>query len=109
MFFRSSIIVQVANTGFQCFVTAQAKHDKMSPKMEVPVRGITSQPSVSMQLMRADTVPRGSHVWVEDDKLVWVLAEVVRQENTILTVREMSSGRQRDVDLVRVLIGIYDW
>lgn len=73
----------------------------MSPNMEPPVRGITSQPSMSMQLMRADTIPPGSHVWVEDKEMVWVLVEVVRQENTILTVREKDTRQEQEIDLVR--------
>lgn len=71
------------------------------PPNIAPARGITSQPSVSMNLMRADTIPAGSAIWAESDDDVWVLAEVVRQENTLLTVRRKTTGEEMEIDLVR--------
>lgn len=71
------------------------------PPNIAPSRGITTQPSVSMNLMRADTIPKGSAIWAESDEDVWVLAEVVRQENTLLTVRQKTTGEEMEIDLVR--------
>lgn len=73
---------------------------QMPPNM-APVRGITSQPSMSAKLMRADTIPRGSSIWVEDDEEVWVVADVIRQQNTLLTVRRKKTGEELEIDLVR--------
>lgn len=72
----------------------------MPPNM-APARGITSQPSMSARLMRVDTIPAGSAIWAEDDESVWVLAEVIRQENTLLTVRDKKTGDELEIDLVR--------
>lgn len=74
------------------------------PPDVAPARGITSQPSMSMNLIQADTIPAGSEVWAEDDEQVWMLAEVVRQENTLITVRHKSSGEEVEIDLVRYLV-----
>lgn len=54
-----------------------------------------------MNLMTADTIPAGSAIWAESDEDVWVLAEVVRQENTLLTVRQKTTGEELEIDLVR--------
>lgn len=54
-----------------------------------------------MNLLRADTIPAGSEIWAEDDEQVWMLAEVLRQENTLLTVRQKSTGDELEIDLVR--------
>lgn len=74
------------------------------PPHNVPARGITSQPSVSMSLLRADTIAAGSEIWAEDEgdggEDVWMLAEVVRQENTLLTVRKKETGEELEIDLV---------
>ncbi|CAM9142326.1 unnamed protein product [Ectocarpus sp. 6 AP-2014] len=69
----------------------------------VPARGITSQPSVSMNLLRADTMPSGTEIWAEDEAdggdEVWMLAEVLRQDNTMLTVRKKRTGEELAIDL----------
>lgn len=67
----------------------------------VPSRGITSQPSMSMNRMRAETIPSGSGIWVEDEERVWMLAEVVQQDNTLLTIRRKRTGEVMEIDLVR--------
>ena len=61
--------------------------------------GMKSQSS-SMNLMRADTIPRGEDIWIEDDELVWALATVLRQENTQLMVRRKRTGEEDEIDLV---------
>lgn len=50
--------------------------------------------------MRAMKRPRGSEIWVEDDAQVWALAEVVSQDNTLLTVRRTGSAEMESIDLV---------
>lgn len=74
------------------------------PPHNLPARGITSQASVSMSLLRADTIAAGSEIWAEDEadggQEVWMLAEVVRQENTLLTVRKKETGEELEIDLV---------
>lgn len=57
-----------------------------------------------MVFARAGTVPIGSGIWAEDEAQVWILAEVVRQESTRLTVRNKNTGEERQIDLVRVVI-----
>ncbi|CAM9932796.1 unnamed protein product [Scytosiphon promiscuus] len=69
------------------------------PPQSVPARGITSQPSVSMNLLRADTIAAGTEIWTEDEDEVWMLAEVLRQENTRLSVRRKSTGEELQIDL----------
>lgn len=56
-----------------------------------------------MVLARAGTVPIGSGVWAEDEAQVWILAEVMRQESTRLTVRNKKTGAELQIDLVRVI------
>lgn len=51
-------------------------------------------------LMRVEAIPSGSKIWAEDEEKVWVLTEVVRQDNTILTVRERKTGEHKEIDLV---------
>lgn len=64
------------------------------------------QASVSMNLIRADTMPPGSEIWTEDEtedgEEVWMLAQVVRQENTLLTVRKKKTGEELEIDLVSI-------
>lgn len=55
--------------------------------------------SLSTQVMRARCFT--GDTWVDDDVEVWILAEVVRQDNTLLTVRRKSNGEDIEVDLVR--------
>ena len=71
--------------------------------------------------MQADQMPQGEELWVEDDNEVWVLASLVRQQNTILTVRRKDTGEQLEIDLVsendtgmyeaskRSFLGIMNW
>lgn len=56
-----------------------------------------------MVLARVGTVPIGSGVWAEDEEQVWILAEVMRQESTRLTVRSKETGAELQIDLVRVI------
>lgn len=55
-----------------------------------------------MDLMRADTIPQGEEIWVEDGEEVWALASVLRQENTQLKVRRKNTGEEDEIDLVRL-------
>lgn len=69
-----------------------------------PQRGIVSQPSVSMKLLRALPIETGSEIWAEDEadggEEVWMLAQVLRQDNTLLTVRNKKTGEELEIDLV---------
>lgn len=73
----------------------------MPPSMTPVGRGLVSQPSVSTLMMRAQRRPEGTEVWMEDERQVWALVEVVKQDNTMLTVRHKSSGKTEEIDLVR--------
>ena len=70
-------------------------HLEMAPSR----RGVSR--SLSTHLVRADTYPVGSEIWTNDEDEVWVLAEVISQENTILAVRRKSTGERLEIDLVR--------
>lgn len=65
-----------------------------------------SQPSVSMKLLRAPSIEAGSEIWAEDEsdggEEVWMLAQVLRQDNTLLTVRKNRTGEELEIDLVSV-------
>jgi uncharacterized lipoprotein len=54
-------------------------------------------------LMSAEKHPKDSHLWVESEQEVWALVKVVRQENTLLTVLNVSTGQKMEVDLVSTL------
>lgn len=58
---------------------------------------------VSGSLLQADTIPVGSEIWADDEDgdQVWIQAEVIRQENTSLTIRRRSTGLELEIDLVR--------
>lgn len=77
----------------------------MSPDV-APPRGIVSQASVSMKLLRAQPIETGSEIWAEDEsdggEEVWMLAQVLRQDNTLLTVRKKNTGEELEIDLVSV-------
>lgn len=64
-----------------------------------------------MNLIRADTIPPGSEIWTEDEtddgEEVWMLAQVVRQENTLLTVRKKQTGEELEIDLVSNCFCLY--
>lgn len=77
----------------------KSEQSEMPPDM-APPRGIATQPSMSATLMRAETIAPGSKIWAEDDERVWILTEVIRQDNTILTVRD-KTGQEIEIDLVR--------
>lgn len=57
-----------------------------------------------MNLIQADSIPTGSEIWVEDEadggEEVWMLATVVEQKNTLLTVRKKKTGEDLEIDLV---------
>ncbi|CAM9488990.1 unnamed protein product, partial [Ectocarpus sp. 13 AM-2016] len=53
--------------------------------------------SLSARVMRARCFT--GDTWVDDEVEVWILAEVVRQDNTLLTVRRKSNGEDIEVDL----------
>lgn len=72
----------------------------MPPLPPRPMRGMSLQRSVSSRLMQADQMPQGEELWVEDDHDVWVLASLVKQQNTILTVRRKDTGETIEIDLV---------
>jgi hypothetical protein len=57
-------------------------------------------PSASQMLMSAEKHPKDSYLWVESEQDVWALVKVVRQENTLLTVLNVSTGQKMEVDLV---------
>lgn len=44
----------------------------------------------------------GSEIWTDDEDgdQVWMQAEVIRQENTSLTIRRKSTGEELEIDLV---------
>ena len=57
--------------------------------------------SLSTHLVRADKYEVGSEIWTSEEGEIWVLAEVISQENTILAVRRKSTGEALEIDLVR--------
>lgn len=40
---------------------------------------------------------------MEDQEDVWVLAEVLRQQDTLLTVRRKKTGDELEIDMVRAI------
>lgn len=72
--------------------------------MATPVGGIKSQPSQSTarsaNVIHAKTIDLRSLIWAEDEEDAWVLVEVLRQENTLLTVQGKHTGEERIIDLV---------
>lgn len=81
-------------------LTVQEPGFTMPPNNSFPARGIVSQPSVSAGLIRAALRPAGSLVWTEHEDKVWMLVEVVSQDNTILSVRHKATGNLEEIDLV---------
>lgn len=58
------------------------------------------QRSISARLMSADQIPMGEEIWVEDAKEVWVLTQLVSQQNTQLKVKNKATGEVVEIDLV---------
>lgn len=75
----------------------------MPPLGKLPARNPSLQRSVSSGLMQAVEMPTGQEIWVEDEKDVWVLTSLVRQDNTILGVRRNGTGELLNIDLVSLL------
>lgn len=67
-----------------------------------PPRSLALQRSVSSRLMSADQMRSGEEVWVEDQSEVWVLTDLLHQQNTLLRVRRKDTGLQMEVDMVRI-------
>lgn len=66
---------------------------------ECPARGIASQQSMSGLAMRAAQMHQ-SLVWKEHSEKMWVLVEVLSQDNTILRVRHQATDAEEEIDLV---------
>ncbi|CAM9971674.1 unnamed protein product [Pylaiella littoralis] len=62
-----------------------------------PARGIKA--SMSTRAFRAESRPDGSLVWTEDTVSMWVLVEVIAQDNTLLRVRNKKTGSELEIDL----------
>ena len=60
----------------------------------------TEEPVASQRLIRADKIPKGRVIWIEDDDEVWQEAEVIEQNNTLLTCKHRGNGSTVEVDLV---------
>ena len=71
--------------------------------------GQHAERSLSTLLVRADTYRAGSEVWMDDEAHVWVQAEVLKQENTLLTLRRKDSGETVEIDVVGVKCGCRCW
>lgn len=56
---------------------------------------------MSSLVMHAEKMNSGSLVWKEHSQKVWVLVEVLSQENTMLRVRHKATREEEEVDLVR--------
>lgn len=72
----------------------------MPPDSMPPIRGLALQRSMSTKVMVADVIPPGKEIWVDNDKEVWVLTDLLSQQNTVLKVRRKDTGEVLDVDLV---------
>lgn len=76
-----------------------------------PARGITA--SMSTRAFSAKKRSEGSLVWTENPDSVWVLVEVVAQDNTLLRVLNKKTGGIEEIDLVSmyytstVLVPVY--
>lgn len=65
-----------------------------------PMRGLTLQRSMSARVMVADQLPQDKDMWVEHDQLVWVLTDLISQQNTMVKVRRKDTGEVLEIDLV---------
>lgn len=71
----------------------------MPPNM-LPPRGLALQRSVSSRLISVNQMHEGEQIWIEDEHDVWVLADLLSQENTMLTVRRKDTRVVEEIDLV---------
>lgn len=58
--------------------------------------------SLSTHLIKAAHHDIGSDVWMDDENQVWVQATVLKQDNTLLTLRRKGTGETVEIDMVRV-------
>jgi hypothetical protein len=72
----------------------------MAPRDAMPPSALGS-PSASQMLLSAEKHPSNSYVWAKSEQEVYALVKVVRQENTLLTVLNTSTGEKMEIDLVR--------
>ncbi|CAM9355556.1 unnamed protein product [Discosporangium mesarthrocarpum] len=56
-------------------------------------------PTASSRLMKAEKFQTGMKVWTDDEEEVWISVEVVKQESTVVTVKNRSTGEVLDIDL----------
>lgn len=71
----------------------------MPPHMP-PARGLALQRSISARVMVADQLPQDKDMWVENEAEVWVLTDLISQQNTQLKVRRKNTGEVLEIDLV---------
>jgi hypothetical protein len=60
-----------------------------------------SSPRASQMLMCAEKHSQDSYLWIQSKQDVWALVKVVRQQNTLLTVLNISTSEKLEIDLVR--------
>jgi hypothetical protein len=71
----------------------------MPPRESMPPSAPGS-PSASQMLMSAEKHPKDSYCWAKSEQDVWALVKVIRQENTLLSVLNTSTGQKMEIDLV---------
>lgn len=66
----------------------------------MPPRRLALQRSMSARVMVADELPQDKDMWVENEAKVWVLTDLISQQNTQLKVRRKDTGEVLEIDLV---------
>jgi len=80
-----------------CPAESEVIFEKMPPN-SAPSRGLVA--SMSTRAFTAETRPEGSLMWTGDERMMWVLVEVLSQQNTLLKVRRKDTGELVEIDLV---------
>lgn len=76
-------------------------HSRRCTKVDKPLADTAKLLTAWIYLAMLVCVFAGEELWVEDPKVVWALASLVSQQNTILKVRRKDTGDLVDIDLVR--------
>ncbi|CAM9653889.1 unnamed protein product, partial [Chrysoparadoxa australica] len=68
----------------------------MPPQAAKSMEGMSAP---SQRLLEVEEIPAGDIIWIEDEEEVWVQAEVVSQENTLLVVNNKKTYERQTIDL----------
>ena len=70
-----------------------------SSRASVRINNETTPRTASQRFLRAPVYERKNGVWVEDDSEVWVLSKILGQDNTVMTIQNLTTQVIKSIDV----------